>query len=164
MKLAALTEPSFIAAGEVRSVISGCVEASPCHDDACVWSVGTHPACRYPERRDPSALHHSANGETGGLAISTVMLCTAILVSSWLTIRWMAPATPRDAWMIGATWLALTLAFEFLAGHYLFGKPWRQLLADYNILRGRIWVLVLVTTAIAPWLMARTRGLLHGSG
>jgi hypothetical protein len=103
-------------------------------------------------------------GETAGLAISTVMLCTAILVSSWLTIRWMAPATPRDAWMIGATWLALTLAFEFLAGHYLFGKPWRQLLADYNILRGRIWVLVLVTTAIAPWLMARTRGLLHGSG
>jgi hypothetical protein len=54
----------------------------------------------------------------------------------------------------------LTLAFEFLAGHYLFGAPWPQLLADYNVLRDRIWVLVLATTALAPWLTARSHGLL----
>jgi hypothetical protein len=57
-------------------------------------------------------------------------------------------------------WVALTLAFEFLAGHYLFGTPWNQLLADYNVLGGRIWALALVTTAIAPWLTAHGRGLL----
>jgi hypothetical protein len=100
-------------------------------------------------------------GEAAGYAISTVTLCAAILVIAWLTIRWMRPATTRDTWRIGATWLALTLAFEFLAGHYLLGTPWRLLLADYDIFRGRIWVLVLITTATAPWLMAHSRGLLR---
>jgi hypothetical protein len=53
----------------------------------------------------------------------------------------------------------LTLAFEFLAGHYLFGNPWSKLLADYNLLRGHIWVLVLITTAFGPLLSAYGRGL-----
>lgn len=99
-------------------------------------------------------------GETAGRALSTAMLCAAILAWCWLTIRWLRPATARDAWSIGGLWVALTLAFEFLAGHYVFGTPWRQLLADYDIASGRIWVLVLITTGLAPWLAARGRGLL----
>jgi hypothetical protein len=99
--------------------------------------------------------------EAAGHAISTITLCAAILLLAWLTAGWMAPATAHDAWLIGALWAALTLAFEFLAGHYLFGNPWSRLLADYNILRGRIWILVLMTTAIAPWLVAQSTGLLR---
>jgi hypothetical protein len=99
-------------------------------------------------------------GDTAGHAISTVTLCAAILLLCWGTIGWMRPTTTRVAWSIGALWVTLTLAFEFLAGHYVFGTPWRQLLADYNIFRGRIWALVLVTTATAPWLAAHGRGLL----
>jgi hypothetical protein len=49
-----------------------------------------------------------------------------------------------------AVWLLLTVAFEFLAGHYLFGHAWDRLLADYNLAGGRIWVLVLATTMFAP--------------
>ncbi len=100
-------------------------------------------------------------GDAAGHAISTITLCAAILVLAWLTVEWMAPATARDAWRIGAMWVALTLAFEFLAGHYLFRNPWPRLLADDNVLRGRIWILVLITTAIAPWLVAQASGLLR---
>ncbi|MBZ5625362.1 MAG: hypothetical protein LAQ69_42680 [Acidobacteriia bacterium] len=89
-------------------------------------------------------------GDRVGHALSTIGLCTLILVVSWLTIGWVGPAGRADALMIGGLWLFLTLGFEFLAGHYLFGKPWGDLTADYNLLRGRIWVLVLVTTAVAP--------------
>jgi len=91
-----------------------------------------------------------ATGELAGHAISTVMLCAAILAFTWLVRGWMRPASRKQALQIGALWLALTLAFEFLAGHYLFGTPWQRLLADYNVFRGRIWVLVLMTTALAP--------------
>jgi hypothetical protein len=56
-------------------------------------------------------------------------------------------------------WVALTLAFEFLAGHYLFHKPWAALLADYDLSRGRIWILVLVATLLMPLWLARERGL-----
>ena len=38
-------------------------------------------------------------------------------------------------------------------------KVGAELLADYDVLKGRIWVLVLVTTAIALYLAARARGL-----
>ena len=72
-------------------------------------------------------------GDTAGRAIRTVLLCAAILVLCWLTIGWMRPSTARGVWSIGALWVTLTLAFEFLAGHYVFGTPWSELLADYNV-------------------------------
>jgi hypothetical protein len=54
----------------------------------------------------------------------------------------------------------MTVAFEFLAGHYIFGSPWDRLLEDYNLFGGRIWLLVLATSAFAPLIMARARNLL----
>jgi hypothetical protein len=94
-------------------------------------------------------------GDGMGRAISTLMLSAFVLLLTWLTIRWMSPASTSEAWLIGGSWVALTLAFEFLAGHYLFGKPWSELTQDYDVLSGRIWILVLVTTAVAPRLCAR---------
>jgi hypothetical protein len=102
----------------------------------------------------------SSIGEVAGRVVSTLILATLIVLLTWLTIAWIAPRTTRDAWIIGALWVALTLAFEFLAGHYLFGTPWVVLLEDYHVLRGRIWILVLLVTAIAPWLSARARGVI----
>ena len=99
-------------------------------------------------------------GVVAARAISPVALSVFVLLVTWLTIRWIDPGSSRDAWIIGALWVGLTLGFEFLAGHYLFGDPWRQLLEEYNVLRGRIWVLVLITIACAPRVCARMRGLL----
>jgi hypothetical protein len=96
-------------------------------------------------------------GDTAGHVLSTVALCIAILVVSRLSIHWIGPVSRSDALRVGAVWLAVTLAFEFLAGHYLFGNPWEELLADYNLLAGRMWVLVLITTLLAPLLAARSR-------
>lgn len=96
-------------------------------------------------------------GDTVGRAISTVTLCVLVLLLTWSTIRWIHPRSNGEAWAIGVLWVALTLAFEFLAGHYLFGKPWSELTADYNVVRGRIWIFVLITIAVAPrWLMSVT--------
>ena len=73
---------------------------------------------------------------------------------------WMRLATRGDAWRAGILWLVLTLAFEFLAGHYLFEAPWEQLLADYNVVQGRIWILVPMATLVAPVVMQAVRA--HG--
>lgn len=37
-------------------------------------------------------------GITAGLAISTLMLCTLILLTTWLSIRWMGPSTASQTW------------------------------------------------------------------
>ncbi len=92
-----------------------------------------------------------------GHVISTVALCLAILLLTSMTIWWIRPPRADDAVRIGALWLVLTLAFEFLAGHFLFGTSWRRLFADYNVAQGRVWILVPLTTAVAPWLAARLR-------
>jgi hypothetical protein len=90
--------------------------------------------------------------------LSTAILCVLILTLAAGTIRWIAPRDGGDAWRAGALWLLLTLMFEFLAGHYLFGTPWAELLADYDVLRGRVWVMVLLATAVAPaWALRQAR-------
>lgn len=58
---------------------------------------------------------------------------------------------------IGALWLALTLTFEFGFGHYVSGLSWKTLLADYDLSRGRLWPLLLLTTLLAPWLLGHAR-------
>jgi hypothetical protein len=97
-------------------------------------------------------------GPGAARAVSTLLLCAIVFVLTYFTISWIDPRSSRDAWIIGGVWLALTLAFELLAGHYLFGNQWSDLLAEYNVFRGRIWILALITTFTAPWVCARARG------
>jgi hypothetical protein len=91
--------------------------------------------------------------------VSSLTLSALILLVAWLSIRWIGPVTSRQARSVGALWLLATVAFEFGAGHYLFGNPWAKLLADYDVRQGRVWVLVLLATALAPSWAAAARGL-----
>lgn len=89
-------------------------------------------------------------GEAFAHVISTLLLSAAILVVTFLTIGWIGPAGIGDAWAVGVGWVVSTLAFEFLAGHYLFKNPWEKILADYRVTRGRVWLLVPICTLFAP--------------
>lgn len=82
--------------------------------------------------------------------VSTLSLCVLILVAAWMTAPFMRYDSVSSAFAIGVLWLALTLAFEFLAGRFVFGKTWDVLLADYDVMQGGIWPLVLVATLFAP--------------
>ena len=99
-------------------------------------------------------------GDVAGRAVSTLTLAGLVLLLTYLTIQWIHPRSARGTWGVGGLWVALTLAFEFLAGHFIFGNAWSQLLEDYDVFRGRIWILVLITIALAPFACARIRGLL----
>lgn len=85
-----------------------------------------------------------------GHAISTVLLSIGILLVGWFSIGWIAPKTVQDAWLVGVSWACATAAFEFLGGHFIFGRPWQLLFDDYNLLAGRIWVMVLVACLVTP--------------
>ena len=98
-----------------------------------------------------------ALGDTLARAISSVTLSLFILIITLLFITRLGVSRKRQLWSVGWFWLALTLAFEFLFGHYVGGKPWGELLADYNILEGRLWILVVVTTLCAPALAGRIK-------
>lgn len=89
-------------------------------------------------------------GEQGAHIGSTAILCAAIILVAWTSISWIGPNDRREALVVGTVWVALTVAFEFLAGHYVFSNSWERLLADYNMVRGRIWILVLLANLFAP--------------
>ena len=86
---------------------------------------------------------------------SALMLSALIFGMGWALLEWVDVISEREAWIVGCIWLLLTLAFEFVGGHFLFGAPWEKLLEDYNVSHGRIWVLVLITTAFTPLCVKR---------
>jgi hypothetical protein len=96
-------------------------------------------------------------GESGGHVVSTVLLCVLFIAVTSLVIRWIGPRSGRDVKSIGMMWLVMTIVFEFVAGHYAFGHSWDRLFADYNIASGRVWILVLITTYLAPMIAAWIR-------
>jgi hypothetical protein len=59
------------------------------------------------------------------------------------------PST-RAALQVGAAWLALTIAFEFGFGRGVARTSWVELLADYDLRKGRLWPLVLAWIALGP--------------
>jgi hypothetical protein len=98
-----------------------------------------------------------AMGDPLARAISCVTLSLLILFVTLLFIKRFGIFHESQLWSVGWFWLALTLAFEFLFGHYVGKKSWTTLFADYNILEGRLWILVPVTTLFAPVLAGRIR-------
>ena len=86
--------------------------------------------------------------------ISALLLAAVVVLVAWLTIVWVHPHSANEALLIGDEWVLLTIAFEFLAGYYLFGTSWRALLAQFDISRGQPWMLVLITMLLAPVLAA----------
>ena len=92
-------------------------------------------------------------GDLRAHQLSTIIFISMIIIVTYLILRFSnLKLTDKESFIIGTVWLLLTICFEFLAGHYAFGNSWEKLLADYNILEGRIWSLVLVTTFLAPYL------------
>jgi hypothetical protein len=96
-------------------------------------------------------------GETCAHAISSITLSGAILAIVYFAFGMVGVREDHDLFRMGMWWLTLTVAFEFLAGHYLFGNPWQKILADYNVIEGRLWSLVLVSMFISPFVADKLR-------
>jgi hypothetical protein len=95
-------------------------------------------------------------GDLSAHRISTIILIVVIFIGTYLFLKLIKlEYTQKDLILIGLMWLAMTIIFEFVFGHYVMGNPWDRLLADYNILKGRIWSLVLVAETFAPILVGK---------
>ena len=75
-----------------------------------------------------------------------------VLLVSWWFVRSSPRATSPQLLAVGAGWLVATLAFEFVFGRFVSGLSWSALLADYDITKGRLWPLILLSVFLGPWL------------
>ena len=94
-------------------------------------------------------------GEYPAHLMATAILCAIILVGACIFVRLQRLQETRTLLQVGVMWLVATVLFEFVFGHYVIGHSWERLLADYNLLQGRVWVLVLLVELVGPLLCAR---------
>jgi hypothetical protein len=87
--------------------------------------------------------------------ISTLTAVVLFGAYIWFVVQFWSPTSKAQAIAVGLLWLVMTIAFEFLFGHFVAGHTWERLLHDYNLLAGRVWPLVLVWVAVAPYLFFR---------
>ena len=91
-------------------------------------------------------------GELAAHQVSTLLLLFFFTVYVYYVVGRFPPSSTLQAFHLGLLWMTLTLLFEFGFGK-LRGNSWEKLLADYNVTKGRIWVLIPLWICIAPWIL-----------
>ena len=93
--------------------------------------------------------YREAVGERAAHQIASIALIFLIAVYvAMVERRWPIPTAPQ-ALAIGASWAAATVTFEFVLG-FATGARLSDVLANYNLLDGRLWVLVPFTIVFMP--------------
>jgi hypothetical protein len=82
--------------------------------------------------------------------LSTAIGAAVFGVYIGFVIRAWPPVSTRQALQVGLLWLALTIALEFFMGLVLARRPLYQVLRDYDVTRGRVWVFLLLWITVAP--------------
>ncbi|KAA3657709.1 MAG: hypothetical protein DWQ10_12720 [Calditrichaeota bacterium] len=89
--------------------------------------------------------------------LSTLIALVLFGIYIFYMVKFFPMNSSAQALFIGGMWITMTICFEFLFGHYVVGHPWSKLLHDYNIMQGRVWILVLVWTFFAPYVFYKIR-------
>lgn len=96
-------------------------------------------------------------GKVQGLTLSGVILALLVLLVAYASVPWLGARRAPEWIAIGLGWFVLTLVFDLMLGWFQH-KPARLLFEAYLFKQGNLWPVVLLVTAIAPYLAARLRG------
>jgi len=87
--------------------------------------------------------------------LSTIAAAALFGLAVGLLAKHRLPASAIQALQIGIIWLALTVCFEFLFGHFVAGHSWSRLFQDYDLSSGRLWPLLLAWITFLPYIAYR---------
>jgi hypothetical protein len=82
-----------------------------------------------------------------------------ILTIGWFSIPWIAPASSTDSLMVGALWLVLMLSYDIGLARFAFRMSWSRIAADFDIRRGNLLGIGMLTLFATPFLIGRWKGL-----
>jgi hypothetical protein len=99
-------------------------------------------------------------GERLALPLSGVLLSLFIFLVTLIFVPFLRISSAYSFWLVGIVWVLMTLAFEFILGHYMMGEPWEKIVEVFYIHRGNLYLLALVAAALSPWLTAKLRGII----
>src|SRR5579859_39031 len=73
---------------------------------------------------------HVGDFRSGQIGVFTGSLLFLIIV--YLCVPWMGMRSRGDCFRVGLMWVALTLAFEWSFAHYIAGRWWESIGAEYK--------------------------------
>lgn len=94
------------------------------------------------------------------LPVSGLLLSILIFLVVYVSLPFFGNNGVNEYLLIGISWFTLTIVFEFLFGSLVAGKSWYEILQVFNIFKGNLFILALISTLISPWLSAKLRGLI----
>lgn len=101
-------------------------------------------------------VYKPVTGELAAHQISTVIASVAFFILAYFRFRnHLQAVSGSSLFLIGSMWLLMTVLFEFGLGQYVTGASWDKLLYDYNIMQGRIWILLLMTLLLTPFVIKK---------
>lgn len=83
--------------------------------------------------------------------LSTVTLIILCLIYVGIVFPYLHIQSAGQALLIGFVWMILTVLFEFSLGRIM-NHSWEELLQNYHLLDGKIWVLFLICLMLMPYL------------
>jgi len=91
-------------------------------------------------------------GDLRAHQLSTLIFIILILIATYIIFRFtQISLTTNETIYIGVLWMIMTICFEFLAGHYIFGNSWDKLFTDYDLFNGRVWMFVPISLILTPY-------------
>jgi hypothetical protein len=93
--------------------------------------------------------YSSKVGEIRAHRISTATLVSALSAYMWQLQRRAPLGTRRESTVVGGLWAIATVAFEFGLGA-LRGRSLGEMAEDYDVRRGRVWIVVPSLMAVGP--------------
>ncbi len=94
-------------------------------------------------------------GAQWALPTSGIILSLLVLLACFYLQPWVGFKTSTEAYLVGLTWVVLTLSFEFIFGHYILQQPWSEIAQVFNVKAGNLFVLVLGVCWFGPWLVLK---------
>ena len=88
-------------------------------------------------------------------AISAVLGAFIVLIGTGIFFRPLVGRPVAELARVSALFVALTVTFEFTFGHWVDGKSWTELLANYEFWNGRWWPFLLALLALTPFIWGR---------
>lgn len=120
-----------------------------------IWAWTGAAALGVANGASREALYADAAGEEAAHVISTATLLALLSGYTWLLQRRWPLTTRREALSVGAAWAIMTVGFEFGFGHWVGGDSWSELLENYDVSAGKVWILVPLGMAAGPELARR---------
>lgn len=94
-------------------------------------------------------------GEIAARQLATLLLLGALFAYQWWLARRLPLPSRGAAVQVGVAWTVMTLAFELGFGRFVEHLAWSTMLEDYDLSRGRIWVLVPMWLLVGPAVVRR---------